>query len=110
MEVKQKFMGGVGTVWNVETLNLVGAEGPERLTNLREELSKLRQEAEKRAQTPEQHEAVKQIAEAEASAKTGTASKVVAHLKAAGSWVARIAADLGSSVIAKLIEGQLHLG
>jgi hypothetical protein len=110
VEIKQTFKGPVGTVWNVETLNLVGNDGAREALNVHQEITNLRSEAEKRAQTPDQHEAVKRLAEAEAAAKSGPPSKVVEKLKAAGGWIAEIAKELGSSVIAKLIEGQLHLG
>jgi hypothetical protein len=101
LEVKQTFRGPVGTVWNVETLNLVGDNGVREVVNLRQE---------KRARTADQHEAIKKLGEAEVAAQSGTPSKVVEKLRAAGSWIADVAKELGSSVIAKLIEGQLHLG
>jgi len=110
LEVKQTFRGPVGTVWNVETLNLVGDNGVREVVNLRQEISALKSEAEKRARTADQHEAIKKLGEAEVAAQSGTPSKVVEKLRAAGSWIADVAKELGSSVIAKLIEGQLHLG
>jgi len=71
------------------------------------ELSDLTAELAKRARTPEQLEAARQIADAEAIAKTGDSSAVRKKLKAAGAWALGVAKEVGTDVVAKVISQQL---
>ena len=108
--MKVEFSGNVGTVYNIETLNLIDRNGAsEQLHNLPQQLLELENETAKRAQTAEQREAVKRIHEAKEEARGGSESGVIEKLKAAGGWAAEIAKEIGASVIAKIIEGQLGL-
>src|SRR5579864_256199 len=92
----------VGEELSCEPLSEHDLDGSkETIDQLRLKLSKLETEATKRAQTPEQREAVKQIAAAKTEAEKGNRAGVVAKLKSAGMWVGGIAKELGSSVIAK---------
>jgi hypothetical protein len=96
----------------IDMLNLVNPQdnSHEQVTQLLDKLTALEDEAAKRAQTPEQHEAVQKVREAKEDAKKGDRSGVVSKLRAAGEWIGQIAKELGASVIAKVIEGQLGLG
>ena len=96
----------------IDTLNLVNPQdnSHEQVTQLLAKLTALEDEAAKRAQTPEQHEAVQKVREAKEDAKKGDRSGVISKLQAAGEWIGTIAEELGASVIAKIIEGQLGLG
>jgi len=71
------------------------------------ELTDLTAELTKRARTPEQLEAARQIADAEAAAKTGDSSTVRKKLKAAGAWALGVAKEVGTDVVAKVISQQL---
>ena len=82
----------------------------EKVDQLLRQLSTLEAEAARRAQTPEQKQAVERVAEARAAAEKGNREGILAKLKSAGGWIGEIAKELGSSVIAKIIKGQLGLG
>jgi hypothetical protein len=96
----------------IDHLQLINKEDgtEEKIDRLLKQLSTLEAEAARRAQTPEQKQAVERVAEARVAAEKGNRAGIVAKLKSAGGWIGEIAKELGSSVIAKIIEGQLGLG
>jgi hypothetical protein len=103
---------GVGDNVRVEKFTMTYRNGIEEqieVDALVKSLAILREEAAKRAATGEEYEAIDHIAQAEASAKKGDSVTLVTHLKSAGVWVAGIAKELGASIAAKIIEGQLGL-
>jgi hypothetical protein len=73
------------------------------------EIARLRPELRKRAVEPEHDDAVAAAGRAEAAASKGDATGALTYLRAAGSWVGTVAAELGCSVVAKLIEGQIGI-
>jgi hypothetical protein len=96
----------------IDHLQLINKEDgtEEKIDRLLKQLSTLEAEAARRAQTPEQKQAVERVTEARVAAEKGNRAGIVAKLKSAGGWIGEIAKELGSSVIAKIIEGQLGLG
>jgi hypothetical protein len=111
LKVTQVFNGKVENVWNVETLyqnlNRPNESGSEGLTR---EISRLKEEASVRAQSSDQEAGVGEISRAAEAARAGNAAKAIQILRSAGGWVLALAKEVGSSVIAKLIEGHIALG
>jgi hypothetical protein len=103
---------GVGDNVRVENFAMTNQEGGTEQINMDSliwALATLQREAAKRATTVGEKEAVRQIGLAETSAQKGDKTQLIGHLKLAGVWIAGIAKELGTSVVAKIIEGQLGL-
>jgi hypothetical protein len=79
------------------------------LSVLAEEIAALKQVANTRASTEDQKAAVTALSQAEEAAKAGNAESMLQKLKAAGKWIADLAASVGKSVLADMIEHQIGL-
>lgn len=78
--------------------------GSINMMNLASDLARLRTEARSEATEPEHDIAVSEIAKAEKAAQEGKSSKVVEHLKAAGTWALDIATKIGADVAVEAIK------
>jgi len=110
MESKYKITGGnqgaVGDEAVAHDFTQVSNQtlGSIDMTALAAELARLRVEARKDAVEPEHDMAVSDIAQAEQAAKEGQPSKVVQHLKSAGTWALDVATKIGTSVAVEAIK------
>ena len=110
-EIKGGNIGAVGDQAHADHSTQVykggGVLDESQLVVLSRELERLRTEASKRAKTPEQSTIVAQLEEAEGAAKSGDRNKTLEKLKAGGAWILEIAKEIGTNVVAKLIESQI---
>ncbi len=80
------------------------------LNQLIAELSRLQPELVAKASEPEQFQSISAVVSAKKAAEDGKRVEALEYLKKAGSWVLKIAKDVGISVTSKLIEDSLNLG
>jgi hypothetical protein len=71
------------------------------------ELTKLKQELISKATLPEHYIAIGEVANAEEATKSKDGNKVVKSLLTAGKWVLDAATDIGTSVVAEIINKQM---
>jgi hypothetical protein len=79
------------------------------LPQLANELSRLRQEMKKEAVAPDNDIAVSDVAKAEQAAKVGDGSKVIEHLRSAGSWALEVGTKVGTELAVKVIKAAIGI-
>lgn len=106
-------VGSMGNNANTEssTFNLQNNLPPTNINfeKLIEELTLLKTELKSIAETPEQLESLTNIAKAREAAVAKDGSKVIEHLKSAGSWALEAATKIGVGVMTEFIKHQAGL-
>jgi hypothetical protein len=74
---------------------------------LGEELIKLKETLIQKASLPEHYTAIAEVANAEVATKTKDNNKIVKSLLTGGKWVLDVATDIGTSVVAEIINKQM---
>lgn len=115
MESKYHISGGnqgaVGDNAKAENFTQISNQNLDsvNLNELAAELSQLRSKAREQATDVAHDTAVLEIGKAEEAAKAGESSKVMEHLKSAGSWALNLATDIGAKVAVEAIKKSIGL-
>ena len=110
---KNSQIGAVGSnaTSSNNTFQQINYNVPEDLDfeQLNGQLGQLKENLTTKAKTPEEFQAIAEVAQAEIAAKEKDGNKVVGHLKSAGKWVFDTAKDIGVDIVTELIKKQMEL-
>ncbi len=96
--------GAVGREANAHNLQFQQISGQTDFAALAGDLEKLKNHLKGAAETPEQLQAVADVAAAEKAAKAGNGPKMLEYLKKGGAWALDAATKIGTSVAAEVIK------
>ncbi len=97
----------MGREVNAHHLQFQQISGQIDFATLAGDLEKLKNHLKTEAETPEQLQAVADVAAAEKAAKTGNGPKMLEYLKKGGAWAFDTATKIGTSVAAEVIKKTL---